>query len=108
MLAIIDGRSPKEAIKELSKYVDDIFCFGSEGITYNSISGHPDIFIYQDTENLVVAPNAPAKLFEFLEQKRVEYHIGETYIDDTLKGSTAYNCISSNKFLFHKSLVCNI
>ncbi len=55
MFAIIDSRSSKQAINNLKEYVDDVFAFQTGGITGNSISGHPDIFIYQDRNQLVVA-----------------------------------------------------
>ena len=51
MYAIIDKRAPLEVKKNLEKYTDEIFEFSSDEITYNSISGHPDIFIFQDAKS---------------------------------------------------------
>src|ERR1035437_5020383 len=103
MLAIIDGRAPKEAIENLKKHVDFVFQFESKGITYNSISGHPDIFIYQDQSNLIIAPNAPLPLLEFFHLHKVNYIFGEKKVEESFENSVAYNCISTQHFLFHKS-----
>ena len=48
MYAIIDKRCSKEIKENLKQYVDAVFEFSTEGITYNSISCHPDIFIFQN------------------------------------------------------------
>ncbi len=103
MLAIIDKRSPHEAILNLEKQVDAVFQFESEGITFNSISGHPDIFIYQDESNLVVAPNAPLPLLEFFITHKISYTFGEKKVEKTFENSVLYNCISTEHYLFHKS-----
>lgn len=102
MLAIIDYRSPKDSIDTLSKHVDDILLFKSENITYESISGHPDIFVYQDENNLIIAPNSPDLLIHFLNKHNVKYEVGKKEVGKNLQNSTPYNCLSTNKYLFHK------
>ncbi len=102
MLAIIDARAPKESIENLKSHVDDVFQFESKGLTYNSISGHPDIFIYQDKSNIVVAPNAPFKLLNFLNDHKVSYTFGKKNVAENLIGSVLYNCISTEFCFFHK------
>ena len=102
MIAVIDARSPKEAIENLAKYCDNIFLFKSENITYESISGHPDIFIFQDENNTILAPNSPKELILFLENNSIDFSFGKTSIGGDLKASTPYNCIASSKYLFHK------
>ena len=76
MFAIIDSRSSGQAINNLQEYVTDLYTFQTNGITGNSISGHPDIFIYQSKDQLVVAPNAPADLFKFLDNNNIVYRKG--------------------------------
>ena len=102
MLAIIDARSSKEAKENLSKYVDDILFFETNGITYNSISGHPDIFIFQEKNKLAIAPNAPEQLFNFLKKHKINFQIGKRGIDETYNNSVKYNCVVSDNFLLHK------
>lgn len=102
MLAIIDKRSPKSSIENLGNHARDVLLFESKDISYNSISGHPDIFIYKSENDVVIAPNAPDILPHFLEQYNIEYRIGHTFIDETFKNSVAYNCIATKDKLFHK------
>ena len=74
MFAIIDSRSSARVITTLKEYVKDVFAFQTNGLTYDSISGHPDIFIYQDKDHLVVAPNAPAgNVFSAIRRKSAEH-----------------------------------
>jgi hypothetical protein len=101
-LAIVDKRSPREAIDQLKKIVDDIHLFESTNITYNSISCHPDIFIFQNGSQIIIAPNAPLSLIEFLEKHNIEFIRGNQYIGETLKESCPYNCVTSKNLIIHK------
>lgn len=102
MLAVIDYRSSKESLTNLNLYVEDIYLFRTEGITYNSISGHPDIFIYHDNNNLIAAPNSPSSLFILLDKYKVKYRIGKKHVGDKFEESVAYNCLGTPKYFFHK------
>ncbi len=103
MFAIIDSRSSRQAVNNLREHVDDLFEFQTSGITGNSISGHPDIFMYQDANQLVVAPNTPDELFGFLDNHNVEYLKGKGDVGDKIYNSVQYNCLSTSGSLFHKS-----
>lgn len=103
MLAIIDGRAPKVAIENLRKHVDEVFQFESGGITFNSISGHPDVFIYQDETNLVVAPNAPLPLLKFFDAQKIHFVFGELKVEENFENSVGYNCLSTEHYFFHKA-----
>ncbi|MHB1146965.1 MAG: DUF6873 family GME fold protein [Lutibacter sp.] len=100
MYAIIDQRSPEAVKNNLAKYVDDIFEFSSENITYNSIAGHPDIFMFQDSEKLIVAPNSPKTLVDFLDKKEVNYALGIQNVGESLAESSSYNCFSTKDYFF--------
>ena len=101
MWAIIDKRAPKEAIDNLKKHFE-VFEFESKDITYKEVSGHPDIFIYQDKDKLIIAPNSPKELIIFLHKVKADFSIGEKEVGFDLNNSTQYNCISSSNYLFHK------
>jgi hypothetical protein len=103
MLAIIDSRSSKKVINNLKEYVTDVYTFHTDGITGNSISGHPDIFIYQDKNHLIISPNSPVDLFNFLDNHNITYLKGEREVGHELDNSVQYNCLSTSQFLFHKS-----
>ena len=102
MFAIIDSRSSKRVISTLKGYVEGVFAFQTNGLTYDSISGHPDIFLYQDNDHLVVAPNAPVGLFEFLERHSIAYLKGKMDVGNDPGNSVQYNCLGTPDFLFHK------
>jgi len=103
MFAIIDSRSSLQTINNLRKYVSDIYQFKTSGITGNSISGHPDIFIYQDNNYFVVAPNAPVEFFDFLNNHNIPWLKGENRVGDEFYNSVQYNCLNTSDFLFHKA-----
>lgn len=100
MYAIIDQRSPESVKNNLAKYVDDVFEFSSENITYNSIAGHPDIFMFQDSKKLIIAPNSPKTLFDFLNENKVIYAFGMKDIGISLEESSSYNCYSTKDYFF--------
>jgi len=103
MFAIIDSRSQNDVINNLREYVEDLFGFETYGATRNSISGHPDIFIYQDNNQLVIAPNVPVELFEFLNDHNLTYVKGKREVGDEPHNSVQYNCLSTPDYVFHKS-----
>ncbi|MCP5007902.1 MAG: hypothetical protein GY941_28800, partial [Planctomycetes bacterium] len=103
MFAIIDSRSSMKAIDSLREHVEDVLVFQTSGITDNSISGHPDIFIYQDKNLLVLAPNAPKELFEFLDNHFINYLRGEMVVGGGVHNNVHYNCLGTSDFLFHKA-----
>ncbi len=103
MIAIIDSRSSEQVISNLNKYVTDVYTFQTNGVTGNSISGHPDIFLYQHENRLVVAPNTPAELFRFLENYNIAYIKGDRDVGHELESSVQYNCLSTPHFFFHKA-----
>ncbi|HEY9168583.1 MAG TPA: hypothetical protein VIN72_03765 [Lutibacter sp.] len=100
MYAIVDQRCPEVVKKNLGRYVDDIFEFSSENITYNSISCHPDIFMYQDLKKLIIAPNSPKNLIDFLDKKKISYDLGIKNVGESLEESTRYNCYSTKDYFF--------
>jgi len=103
MIAIIDSRSSEQAINRLMDYVTDVYTFQTNGITSNSISGHPDIFLYQDKDHLIVAPNSPVDLFIFLDNNNIKYTKGCREVGHELDDHVQYNCLSTSEFFIHKS-----
>lgn len=101
-LVIIDARAPEEVKRKLSKKFV-IHEFISKNITYSSVSGHPDIFIFQNKEHLVIAPNTPNDTVTFLKNHNVSFVYGYKNVGEDLANSTQYNCIATSKYLFHKS-----
>ncbi len=98
-IVIIDARSPKQALQNLSKNFE-VIPFQTQGITIESISGHPDIFIFQDSTNLIFAPNIPNEILQ--KTNKIKYHIGDTSISDNKTEITKYNCIATKQYFIHK------
>ncbi len=106
MFAIIDSRSSEQAINNLNKYVTDVYTFQTNGVTGNSISGHPDIFIYQDKDQFVVAPNAPVDLFKFLDINNIAYlkgHHKDENCTSNLVLDHAFACLGKCQFCSHEN-----
>lgn len=99
-IAVIDTRSPQEAIDNLSKNFS-VIPFITENITYDAIAGHPDIFITQCDNISIVAPNTPNAIKQDLIQNSRTL-LGHANVGTTLEDSTLYNCLITNTFLFHK------
>jgi len=102
MYAIIDKRASSAVKKNLEKYTSNIFEFSSDDITYNAISGHPDIFMFQDANKLILAPNTPKELMRFLDKKAVNYSFGTNPVGKSLNNSVLYNCLSTKTYFFCK------
>ena len=69
MLILLTAKCPKLQKKNWQPY-GEIVEFATEGITYEAISGHPDIFFCPTPAGLIVAPNLPEKYFKILESKQ--------------------------------------
>ncbi len=101
MWAIIDKRAPREAIEKLKENFI-VLEFSSKNITYEEVSGHPDIFIFQEKNKLIIAPNSPQELIDFLDNQKVNYTFGKKEVGIELNNSTQYNCIITDELLLHK------
>lgn len=76
--------------------------FYTEGITYDAVSCHPDVFMQHSGKQLVLAPNIPRQTIDFLDEHAVKYMYGQNRIGHTLRETTFYNCIATENALFHK------
>ena len=100
MLIIVNKKIPREAKTKLGKY-GELMEFETSGITYDAISGHPDIFFHPIGNTLVVAPNTPDQYIHTLNGKGINYTKGEQNIGEKYPASSAYNAVSTNNLLIH-------
>ena len=98
MLIIIDKRIPEEAKKNLSKY-GEIFELETYDIVYDAISCHPDIFIFQHNNKLIIAPQSPKKLIDKLKQLYIEFQFGSKNLSNKYPATAYYN-VANNDNLF--------
>lgn len=100
MLIIADKRIPATARKKLSDY-GEVVLFKTSGLTYEAISGHPDIFICAVNGQLIVAPNLPENYKSILQSNQIPFLEGEQAIGNKYPESAAYNVVSAEKYLCH-------
>ena len=100
MLIICDKRLPTDAKQNLSKY-GIVFELFSENIVYKAISCHPDIFITQLTDKLIVAPNSPIELIDFLNQYNINCITGASNLGVKYPETAKYNAFCNAKYFIH-------
>ena len=101
-LAVVDARCDAHLLSRLGEYAEELFPFRTQGITYESVSCHPDVFVYQDSTTTLLAPNVPQALAEKLASLAVPFHWGGSPVGESLKDSSLYNCVSTDTCLFHR------
>ena len=98
MLILCDRKMSLEAKAKLSEY-GNVVEFATEGITYEAISGHPDIFFCKTPVGLIVAPNLPEKYFDLLDQYSIVYSKGRSPVGKAYPGTARYNTLVSERYI---------
>ena len=75
MLIIVDTNIPREAKDKLSAS-GNILELETEGIVYPAISGHPDIFICQTPQKLIISPNLPENYIQRIKEEKLPFTLG--------------------------------
>lgn len=100
MLIIADYRLPEKVKHNLNKegvLVD----FKTSGLVYESIAGHPDIFMCQLPAQLLISPDTPLKVIEALDQHSILYAFGSENTGDKHPETTHYNAVAASDYLIH-------
>jgi hypothetical protein len=100
MLILVDQKIPKEAFKKLAEF-GNVLGIQTNGITYEAISGHPDIFISILNNDLIVAPNLPEEFMNVLRENEISFHLGEQDVGQKYPESSIYNIVSTSRFIIH-------
>lgn len=100
-LAIVDYRLPEEAISIL-EYFAEVLPFNAHDITFEAVHGHPDIFMSQVDNQLIIAPNSPQYIVDALIHKNISFRFGAKSVGSEVENSTPYNCVSTIDYLIHK------
>ncbi len=100
MTFIIDKKLPLQAKDKLAAY-GDILELETSGITYDAISGHPDIFSCPTPEGLVAAPKLPANVIRKLQSSGVKTIPGTAIPGKKYPQSAIYNALATEKYLIH-------
>jgi hypothetical protein len=104
MPILIDGRMPLAAKEKLRQF-GEMIEFATEGITYEAISGHPDIFFCPTPNGLVVAPNLPKKYFDFLLKFSISFTLGKNPVGKIYPDSALYNSLVTNNLFIHNPII---
>ena len=107
MLILLDKKIPEAAKAKLEAY-GDIVEFATEGITYEAISGHPDIFFCPTPAGLIVAPNLPEQYFSILDQNLIPYLKGSLPVGKEYPETALYNSLVTDKFIIQNPKISDV
>jgi len=100
VLIFADRKTPGEAKAALSA-VGKVVEFSTKGITYEAISGHPDIFFCPTPDGLVVAPNLPEEYLELIIQRGISFKKGVLPVGNRYPETSRYNALTTGNMLIH-------
>lgn len=100
MIIIADSRIPEAALSNLKEY-GQVIPFQTSGITYEAISGHPDIFFSKIHDKLIIAPNLPERYKQILNSHGVVYSEGELPVGAKYPETAKYNVVCTDEYLIH-------
>lgn len=100
MLILVDERSPEMARKTLEKYGDTVE-FSTEGLVYDAICGHPDVFIIQFKDLIVTAPNLPDEYKILLRKQNLQIIDGDKPVGNKHPETARYNAVITSKYFIH-------
>ena len=102
MLIIGDARLPAEAIENLSAF-GSFVPFPTSGITYDAVSGHPDLFFCKHGHQLITAPNLPESYFTLLKNWNIPFVKGQRPVGKTYPQTARYNAVVTDNYLIHNT-----
>ena len=84
----------------LGKFGEVIELF-TEELVYNAISGHPDIFITQFAEYIIIAPNLPDEYKIQLKKHSIHFIDGNKPVGNKYPETARYNAVVTSKYFIH-------
>ena len=103
-IIIIDKKLPYKAKTALSDF-GEIIELSTSNITYEAISGHPDIFFCKTNNKLIVAPNLPNHYLKILKDKNIFFIFGNENIKSKYPSTAIYNSVVTENFLLHNTKI---
>lgn len=97
MLILVDKRAPAVARKNLGKF-GKVIEFSTNGLVYDAISGHPDIFITQFTGLNIIAPNLPDEFKIQLKKHNIPFIEGDSPVGNKYPETAGYNAVATSKY----------
>lgn len=100
MKIICDKRIPQKALERLSGF-GDLILFSTRDVTYEAVSGHPDIFFCKIGGQVIIAPNVPEGTTGQLKQRETGLHWGKIPVGKKYPESAGYNAVVTDRLLIH-------
>lgn len=100
MLIIADKKLPQESKISLSNF-GELIELSTSDITYDAISGHPDIFFCKTNNAQIVPPNLPNNYLRILEKKKIPFVLGNENVKSKYPSTAFYNAVITENFLIH-------
>jgi len=99
-LIVADRKIPENAKNRL-KADGELVLFETKGITYEAISGHPDIFMCRVADQWVVAPNLPDQYLVLFSGLNIRFRTGEHPVGERYPETALYNVVCTDNHLMH-------
>jgi hypothetical protein len=99
-LIITDKRTPLPVKNALKKIGNTVF-IPAQDLVYKSINGHPDIFMCEGAEGLVVAPGLPEAIKGKLMTTGIRIYTGNINPGKTYPDSAIYNAVVTSEYIIH-------
>jgi hypothetical protein len=96
MLIICDYRAPEEAIATLSKQ-GKVVLFNGKLQQNAPLQGHPDLFMCQTPNGLVLAPNIDIQVLKQIKESAVPFVFGNLPAEDKHSEVARYNAVVTRK-----------
>lgn len=104
MWIIIDKKAPQEA-KEVLQRTGLLIELETQGIVYEAISGHPDIFFFQYPAGLFMAPNTPEKYYKLLTNLQIPFTPGQKRLSIQYPDTASFNALYTSYGLLHNQFI---
>lgn len=103
---VCDVRLPNE-MKIILQNHYNLLEFSAKNMVEEPLSGHPDIFLAQIHENLIIAPNTPKYLVDWFNFHHVEYQFGQHNVGFSYPEIAKYNVSTNQNFLLCNAEICD-
>ena len=103
---VCDARLPNE-MKMMLKHYYELLEFSAFNLVEEPLHGHPDIFLAQINDNLIIAPNTPKYIVDVFDIQGVKYHFGQHNVGFSYPEIAKYNVSANPNFLLCNSEICD-
>ncbi len=104
MIIIVDKKIPAGAQNKL-RSLGEVVGLATSGITYEAVSGHPDLFLCPTPCGLVAAPNLPVHINEKLSSCGIKILQGSQATGKQYPQTAVYNALVTPEYIIHNTRV---